>query len=165
MKQLAIAMFLLLLSGEALAGIGNQLDSLRKVVLAPKIIKYQSEVEEFTKLINATNDKTQIRFYAKQIIEISNVMYDNIKELYGVRTKASMQPIYVGEGSSSVLYSNIGGFIYPVINVKVGSMPDVGEEVDYIKEYAWKLRLALNTEMVKRNVININKRNSELRNI
>lgn len=158
-------MFFLLSSGIAFAGIGNELDSLRKVVLIPKIQKYQSVVEEYTKLIDLTNDKSDRKYYAKQIIDASNVMYDDIKELYGVKTKSKIQPVFVGVDSKSVLYPNVGGFIYPIVHVKVGSMPDVSEEVDYIKEYAWKIRLALNDNMVKKNINNINKRNSILKNV
>ncbi len=161
MKASLLFVFFLLINGITFASSNKELDSLRQLLLKPKISKYQQQITTYTNLIATTNDKAKLKSYAKQIVDLSNDLLDDIESIYEYRIVRKRSSVYVGKNFSSALYPNVGGFIHPVNYITVGSLPDLHDEVAYIKDYAWRIRIFTKDEVVKRNVTRISKFNSK----
>jgi len=159
MKAKLMIVFFSLISGITLAGAASKLDSLRKVVLTPKLREYHVMVTNYTASIKNTNDKVKIKSLAKEIIIASNSLMEEIRELYGYKNVSKVNPVYVGVTTQTTIYPNIGGFIFPTTYTTVGSLPDLYEEIEYIKDYAWRIRLHTSTSLVQKNASRIEKRN------
>jgi len=162
MKTKILVMSFLLVSGMTFARVNRELDSLRRLVLAPKIEKYQKQVAVYAQLMRNTNDKVTLKYYAKQIIDLSKDLQDDIKEIYGFRVASVVNPVYVGQNVQTVFYPNMGGFIFPVTTVKTGSLPNLYDELSYIKDYAWRIRIMTKAEVVKKNLSKLDCRNDKL---
>lgn len=162
MKTKLFIVLFLLGSRIVLANTPSTLDSLRQIVLMPKIVDFQKKVKTYSELISTTQDAVQRKHYAKLIINETNFVKETIKELYGYGTVSSISPVYIGANSVSAMYPNVGGFIFPVTYSTVGTLPNIYDEIDYIKGYAWRIRVAVNKSMVEKNLERLNKRNFEL---
>lgn len=144
-----------------IATANHTLDSLRQVVLSPKLESYQKTIKAYTDQINGSTNKTDTKYFAQKIIDASNDLMDEIRELYGCKTTSEITPVYVGANAQTI-YPNLGGYIFPVTYTTVGKKPDVYEEIDYIKSYAWKIRMTGSGKIVNRNVKKIEAKRSVL---
>lgn len=159
MKAKLMIVFFSLISGITLAGVASKLDSLRKIILAPKLREYHITVTNYTASIKNTNDKLKIKLLAKQIIVASNALMEEIRELYGYKNVSKVNPVYIGANVQTSIYPNIGGYIFPTTYTTVGSLPNLYEQIEYIKDYAWRIRLHTSPSLVQRNIKRIDKRN------
>jgi len=162
MKAKLMIVFFSLISGITLAGVASKLDSLRKVVLTPKLREYHVLVTNYTSSINGTKDKAIIKSLAKQIIEASNLLMEDIRELYGYKNVSKVNPVYIGANTKTAIYPNVGGFIFPTTYTTIGSLPSLYEQIEYIKDYAWRIRLHTSPSLVQKNIARIDKRNLRL---
>lgn len=162
MKTKLFIVLFLLGSGIVLGNTPTTLDSLRQVVLTPKIKEFQNKIKAYSGFMNKAERASERNYYAKLIIRESDDLKETIKEIYGYGTVSSISPVYVGAGATTAMYPNVGGFIFPVTYSTVGSLPNLYDEIDYIKGYAWRIRLAMNDRMAEKNLERINNRNSKL---
>jgi hypothetical protein len=133
-----------------------QLDSMRQVVLSPKLKLYDQRVEKFTSLISATSDKKRIKEYAHQLAQVSDAFQDDIATLFD----CSYGPgggVYMGMGMGPWgFYPGVGGYMYsyPYNTYTQGGtfdcLPAVYYEVDRVKRYANNMRLMTSQRNVRK---------------
>jgi hypothetical protein len=141
MKATLVIVFFLLVSRISQASTTDELDSLRKVILQPKLQEFNTLINNYTASIKNTKDKKSIKLLAIQIIDASDDLMSDIRGLYGFKHVSVVTPVYVGANVQIAMYPNVGGFIFPTSYSTVGSLPDLYEELAYIKDYAWRIRL------------------------
>lgn len=140
---------MLLIGGRANAStITEQLDSLRQVILKPKLEVYNNQIKEYTRSISQTTDKSLIKKYAKQIFALTRNLQSEIKELYGYSYKGVTNPIYVGTQITSPLYPVAGQFMFVTNYVSTGSLPDVDKQIEKIKDNAIYILLFSNSKII-----------------
>jgi hypothetical protein len=141
----------------------RQLDSLREVILTPKLKQYDQDVEGLTAQINATHDKKRIKVYAKEIAKLSNRFEDDIAVLYDYAYQRGLRGGFsMGIGAGPWIYPGMGGWMYPGGYYPGGYsyayLPPIYYDVDHIKRYANNMRMFSGSRNVRREVGNIEKR-------
>lgn len=142
----------------------QQLDSLRQVILTPKLKQYDQDVENLTAQISATHNKKQIKVYAKEIAKLSNRFEDDIAVLYDYAYQRGLRGGFsMGIGAGPWIYPGMGGWMYGGGGYYPGGysyayLPPIYYDVDHIKHYANNMRLFSGSKNVKREVGNISKR-------
>lgn len=123
----------------------QQLDSMRQVILAPKLKLYDQRVEKFMELISATNNKKLIKAYAKQIAQVSDAFESDIASLFDCGYGPGNGGMYVGTGFGPWgFYPGVGGYMYAYPYARNGTfdcLPDVYYQVDRVKRFANNMRL------------------------
>jgi hypothetical protein len=136
-------MLLMLLCGSMAASDGkSQLDSLRELIVKPKLETYCEQISRLANLVDGAKDLETRQNYGLQMLRITRDFQDEIKDLYGYSTDSKITPIYVGTGSSAI-YPVVGGFIFPVTTTTWGKLPDWYAELENIKDnslYIWMFR-------------------------
>jgi hypothetical protein len=170
MKTIRIILLLLLFSAMSLAqnrykDPRAQLDSLRSVVLAPKMKLYDQQVEKFTHLIKNSTDKRCIKRYAKQLVNVSESMQETIASLYDCGLGSNRGGLYLGAGMGP-WYPGYGGYMfnYPYDGYGYDNcLPQMFYEIDKIKRSANKMRLNARHANVNKRVADIDSRMEWLR--
>lgn len=123
-----------------------KLDSMRQVVLAPKLKLYDQRVEKFTSLISGTTDKKLIKQYAHQLAQVSDAFLDDIASLFDCGYGPG-GGVYMGMGLGPWgFYPGVGGYMYsyPYNTYATGGtfdcLPAVYYEVDRVKRYSNNIR-------------------------
>lgn len=123
----------------------EQLDSLRQLVLAPKLRMYEQRLEKFTSLVARSDKKACIKQYAKQIVLVSDAFQDDLETLYDCHYYPSNSGMYVGMGYGW-LYPGFGGYSYSYpydryVGPGYDCLPQLFYEIDRIKRCANSIRL------------------------
>jgi len=127
-------------------GARAQLDSMRQLVLIPKLKLYNQRVEKITKMISSTKDKRCVKQYAKNLVQVSETFQDAIASLYdcglGGRGRGSVS---VGIGFGPWFYPGFGGYMYgyPYDGYGFGydCLPPLFYDVEKVRGYAKSIRL------------------------
>jgi len=164
MKTTLVIVFFLLIGKITLASTESQLDSLRKIVLQPKLQNFTLKISNYVSSIKSETDKKKIKQLAEEIIEASDELMYDVRCLYGYKQVSTINPVYVGANVQTTLYPNVGGFIFPTTYSTVGSLPHLYDHLAYIKDYAWRIRLKTSSALITRNLARIERRNSSLVN-
>lgn len=137
-----------------------QLDSLRELVLAPKLEQYDQQVEKYIHLIRNTDDKACIRLYARQLVNVSESMEETIAALYDCGMGSSRGGLYLGAGFGP-WYPGYGGYLYNYPYDGYGydnCLPQLFYEVGKVKRSAGKMRVNARRANVTRRLTDITQR-------
>jgi len=136
----------------------RELDSLRQIVIGPKLKLYDQQVEKFTSRINGTKDKHRIKQYAKEIVLVSKTFEDEIAVLYDNGNSYSRGNVYFGAGigMGPWIYPGMGGWIYPG-SYGYNNLPPLFYDVDRVRKYANNMRLFTGSSNVNKKLGYIHK--------
>ena len=144
-----------------------QLDSLRGVVLTPKLEQYDQQVEKYVHLISSSGEKACRKQYAKQLVNVTESMQETIAALYDCGLGSSRGGLYLGAGMGP-WYPGFGGyaFNYPYDGYGYDNcLPQMFYELDKIKRSANKMRLNARHANVERRLADIRSRMEWLRSL
>jgi hypothetical protein len=145
MKTHKIILVFLLCSAIALSqnrqdDLRRQLDSMRTEVLIPKLRNYVQQVEKFELQMNSVAQKKDLKLYAREIVEVSNVMENQVATLFNSYDYQGGN-FYFGAGMGPWgFYPSIVMMGYPG-NFYYTNLPPVYYDIDRIKHLANNMRM------------------------